>query len=230
MFTDYHTHILPGIDDGANNTETSLSMLKEMKQQGVDRVVATPHFYSHREKSVDNFLQKRKAAYDNIKGQAYVRKIHLGAEVSLEVGISDLEGIEKLAIEGTRLILLEPPIYGYHESMFEDIHNIASEYNLRPIIAHAHRYAMIYTKEQVRKLLEADAIFQINADAFTTFKERRVVKALLKSGCEVVFGTDCHNLNERRPNFQAIIKGTRKFKGTVEKSNGILEKYKLSNN
>ena len=57
--TEYHCHILPGIDDGAKDVETSLKMIEMMKEQGVDRIVATSHFYAHREKSVAEFIKKR---------------------------------------------------------------------------------------------------------------------------------------------------------------------------
>ena len=55
--TEYHCHILPGIDDGAKDVETSLAMIEMMKAQGVERIVATSHFYAHREKSVAEFLK-----------------------------------------------------------------------------------------------------------------------------------------------------------------------------
>ena len=45
MITDYHTHVLPGIDDGSKDAETSLEMLIQLKEQGIERVIATPHFY-----------------------------------------------------------------------------------------------------------------------------------------------------------------------------------------
>ena len=58
MFTDNHCHILPRIDDGARDSKMALAMLVKMHSQGVDRVVATPHFYAHHEKSVEGFLKK----------------------------------------------------------------------------------------------------------------------------------------------------------------------------
>lgn len=103
MLTEYHCHILPGIDDGSDSVETSLQMVEMMKAQGVERICATPHFYAHREKSVDDYLQKRQAAFEQIQGQTAVTDIHLGAEVAIEHGISELSGIEKLAIIGTRI-------------------------------------------------------------------------------------------------------------------------------
>ena len=52
MLTDYHCHILPGIDDGAQDIDTSLGMIEIMREQGVERLIATPHFYAHEERSL----------------------------------------------------------------------------------------------------------------------------------------------------------------------------------
>ena len=64
MLTEYHCHVLPGLDDGSNSLGTSLAMLEMMKEQGVKRVIFTPHFYCHEEESVESFLEKRQAAFD----------------------------------------------------------------------------------------------------------------------------------------------------------------------
>ena len=110
MLTDHHCHILPGIDDGSKNEDMSLEMIRQMHAQGVERIVATPHFYCHREKSVERFLEKRQQAFSKVKSlDIPIKDIRLGAEVAIEHGISEVSGIEKLAIEGTNYILLEFP-------------------------------------------------------------------------------------------------------------------------
>ena len=60
---DFHSHILPGIDDGARNLETSLAMLDMAKAAGTDVMLATPHFYASRDR-IDTFLQRRETARD----------------------------------------------------------------------------------------------------------------------------------------------------------------------
>ena len=55
---DFHSHILPGIDDGARNLETSMAMLDQIRQQQIDIMVAKPHFYAMKDR-VDTFLYKR---------------------------------------------------------------------------------------------------------------------------------------------------------------------------
>ncbi len=227
MITDYHSHILPGVDDGAKSFDESIEMLKLLAEQGVERQFATPHFYCHREKSVNDFLDKCKVAFRKIQNQEYIKKIKLGAEVSLEIGISECENIDKLAVKGTRLILLEPSYFGFYDTMIEDIYNISSDYDLKPVIAHIHRYVGLYTKEQLQKLLNLNAVFQINADAFLNRKEKKLANEIIKSGKEFVFGTDSHNINTRKPNFDLLHKELKKS-DILEKSNSIYEKYKIN--
>lgn len=62
---DFHTHILPGVDDGAENIETALAMLREEAVQGVNQVFATPHFYAD-EETPEAFLERRRASFEGL--------------------------------------------------------------------------------------------------------------------------------------------------------------------
>lgn len=205
MLTDYHCHVLPGIDDGAETSEISNEMLDMMKKQGVGKVILTPHFYLHREKSVENFLEKRTRSFANISSRAEF-EFHIGAEVAVERGFSAVNGIEKLAIEGTNLILLELPFSGYERWVLDEIHNLVCDTKLIPIFAHIHRYIGIYSKDELYEVLNSNAVFQVNAEAFANFRERRFVNELIRSGAKVVFGSDAHNLADRQPNFDLLKK------------------------
>ena len=84
---DVHCHILPGVDDGAKDIETSLAMLEASRDQGVQCMVATPHFYATRDR-VDAFLTRRKAAWEALKARmepsytgSAAAAIHCGATV-----------------------------------------------------------------------------------------------------------------------------------------------------
>lgn len=55
---DFHTHILPGLDDGAKTLDESIQLLKMEEEQGVDTIVFTPHYYHERE-DLKSFLQRR---------------------------------------------------------------------------------------------------------------------------------------------------------------------------
>lgn len=220
---EYHCHILPGIDDGAKDAETSLAMIEIMKEQGIERIAATPHFYAHREKSVADFMKKRQAAFDKIRDKAAVSDIRLGAEVSIEHGISELHDIEKLAIEGTRMILLELPYRAYAKWMSEEIYNIGAEYKLKVILAHVHRYLEYYSKAELEEILSSNSVMQINNEAFSGWKEKRLAKKVIASGKEFVFGSDAHNLGERRPNWDMLKKKVKSE--DIALSDGVFEKY-----
>lgn len=232
MFTDYHSHILPEMDDGSESVEESLAMLEALSEQGIERSVATPHFYAHREKSVESFLKRRIESFEKITEKISdknlpVKKIHLGAEVLIESNISECEGIERLAIEGTRLILLEFPYSGFLNSFPREICNIAYDFKLKPVIAHLHRYIGFYEKSDIEEILNLDAVFQINNEAFQNRSERNFVKKLIKDGYPVIFGSDCHNMTLRKPNFEILLKKSRKLKYIIEKSNTVFDEYKL---
>ena len=129
MLTDCHNHILPEIDDGSKSVEMSVAMLQMMQKQGIARVIATPHFYCHREKSVASYLERRQRKFEKLmEASPPISNILLGAEVAIEKGLCDTPGIEKLAIEGTDLILLEVPYAPYQDWMEEEIDNIAIKF------------------------------------------------------------------------------------------------------
>lgn len=225
MLTEYHCHILPGIDDGSDSVETSLQMVEMMKAQGVERICATPHFYAHREKSIDDYLQKRQAAFGQIQGQTAVTDIHLGAEVAIEHGISELPGIEKLAITGTRIILLELPYRAYEKWMSEEIYNIAAEYKLKVMLAHVHRYLPYYSKDEIETILSSKSILQINNEAFTSWKEKRLAKKVMAEHTHFAFGSDAHNTSSRKPNWELLQKKVKS--ADIEVSNSMFDRYIL---
>ncbi len=223
MLTDHHSHILPGIDDGSKNVKMSLEMIRTLKEQGVERIVATPHFYAHKEDGIDAYLQKRQNAFDALMQQnPAVSNIILGAEVAIERGISELDGIQKLAFQGTDYILLEFPYTSFANWMIEEIENITYNFKLTPIIAHLHRYTDDYSKEQMQSVLALNALIQFNNEVFETWSGKRFLKSVISSGHEILFGSDTHNMKSRKPNFDLLLKKAKPE--WIERSNSVLDK------
>ena len=225
MFTEYHCHLLPGIDDGSENAETSLAMLDIMKEQGVERVIFTPHFYCHKEKSIDHFIKKRQAAFESVKEKSPIKEMLLGAEVALELGLSEVKDIEKLAIQGTKLILIEMPFRDYENWMLEEVYNISAEFDLKVILAHVHRYRSVYDKDIMKRMLCSDNILQINIEAFEGFRQKFIAKDIINSNMQFVFGSDAHNLSSRKPRWDLLKKKV--SAEVIEASNKIFDKYSL---
>lgn len=227
MKTDYHSHILPAFDDGAENISESLAMIEMHKKQGIQTVIATPHFYSHRENSIEDYIVRRTAAKSALNVDDNYMNIVLGAEIAIESDISEREGIEKLTIEGTNLMLLEPSYYGISEHALEEVRCISYDYKIKPVIAHLHRYVNFYKPHEIEAFLQLDAIFQVNAEAFQNRKERKFVMQLIDDGYPVVFGSDCHGLSHRPPNFEPVFKQFKKNYGIVNRSDEIFEEHRV---
>lgn len=211
---DFHSHVLPAIDDGSQSVEESLEMLRALKGQGVDTVVATSHFYAtHR--SPESYLKRRNAAYDRLK-QALTDdcpRIILGAEVLYFPGMSHSDTLESLCTEGTDLLLLEMPFTSWSESMIAEVNEMARSHRVQLIMAHIERY---YFKQPVSvwdEFLRRGILMQSNADFFLPFWEGRRGLKLLREGRIHLLGTDCHNMSDRRPRMDEAVTRIRRSLG-----------------
>lgn len=202
MLTDYHSHLLPGIDDGAENIAASIDMLAMWKAQHVERVFATPHYHSHRE-SVEKFLARRNKAFDLLSSGNAVPQIFLGAEVQIEKGISESEQMNLLTLAGSQYILLEFPYAPYKEWMLTEICNLIYRFHLIPLIAHIERYLIWYSNEDMERVLSLpEAILQVNCEAMLKRKTQKFALELITAGYPVLFGSDAHNTGDRSPNVE----------------------------
>jgi len=209
MLVDFHSHCLAGMDDGPESVETSVGIVHREKQQGVDVIVATPHFFAHRE-SVDSFLMRRKASLDQLSRRLdgeQVPRICPGAEVHLQRDLSLIEGIDRLCFGPLRYMLLELPMSYLKDWMIQEIQNIAYRHSVIPVLAHLERYLLIYRRDDMERILSLeDCVFQFNNRALFSSKTLRFVMQCMKRGLPVVFGSDAHDLSSRAPDFDRAAK------------------------
>lgn len=208
MIIDFHSHILPGIDDGARNLETALAMLSQVREQQVDIMVATPHFYASRDR-IDTFLQRREKARDAFlcaiqeENRPQTPQILVGSEVAFFDGISRAEEISELTIQDTNLMLLEMPFVPWSEKNIDEVAYLIRERHLRILIAHLERFIWIPgNKRYVQQLLELPVSVQLNAEAFSDWRHRRELVKMLQEGKAHVLGSDCHGAHHRVPNLK----------------------------
>lgn len=198
---DFHSHILPGMDDGAADADISLEMLRRSKDSGVELVVSTSHFYLS-DNDVDEFLQRRRFACDALKtamqsdGGSFP-DIIFGAEVAYARHIANVKDIKKLCIEGTDYMLLELPYDDWDSNLFEDIYSLTL-LGIRPILAHLDRF--MYQEQHFDDLLSLNVLCQINADSLMTSKGRKNILKLFKLDAAHILGSDMHNITSRAPN------------------------------
>ncbi len=210
MLYDFHSHILPEVDDGSRSIEQSIAMLDMLRNSGVGTVVATPHFY-YNKTNVDRFLTKREAAYQRLTeatGEKKGVQIRKGAEVLLTTDIPNLDGLEKLCIENTAYILIELP-YSYWSSwVYRAIDEIAFR-GLKPIIAHIDRYSWA-GDDCIRKIFDLNCLIQLNTDAVIDKHIRKKAFKYIKNGEIHLLGSDAHDDKRRPPRFTEAMEILRK--------------------
>lgn len=204
--TDLHTHILPGIDDGAIDEGVSSEQMKSLLEQGVDKVVFTSHYYG-RKRSPKQFLEARADALCRIKDLIPEgMETYLGAEVhfAAEMAASD-ESICSMAIGDTRYILAELPFTtAWNKGLWRRLEDFISSTDYIPVIAHVERYDEAQKKPALlSELVDMGCLLQVNTQAFLKKEDSAMAFALLEHGLVHCLGTDTHNMRERAPKYAA---------------------------
>ena len=205
--TDLHTHILPGMDDGAPDMKTTLQMLTMEAKQGVGTVALTPHFYRTREHVCD-FLTRRANAMtqvQNVLKNVKHPQLILSAEVAYVPGMADWQELEQLCYAGTKILLVEPPMTAWNDEMFRQLYAIEGRRGITPMIAHIDRYFETQTKANIEQLLEMGFPIQVSTAALLRLHGRsRALKLLADYNAVLV--SDCHNTTTRAPNFDTAVR------------------------
>lgn len=219
MIVDFHTHILPGVDDGSTSVAETLAMLEMEAKQGVTRVVATPHFYS-RYQSPTVFLEERKRAEELLRSEmckhSGLPEISVGAEVYFFRGMSESDCLPLLTIDNTDCLLLEMPESVWTDSMYQEIEKIHRQWGITPIIAHIDRYIRPFRDHGIPKRLESmPVLVQANASFFLNRRTASMAMGMLKRDQIHLLGSDCHDLCDRAPNLGGAVDAIRRRLGAA---------------
>lgn len=207
-FFDVHTHVLPGIDDGAKTKEESLELIKMLKEQGITDVILTPHFYTF-ETSLARFIAKRKNAFEEIKEyfDSNDIKAHLGAEVYLLDTLFGLEDISELCIDKGSYILVELPFNEKNiKKVLSILNRLSATFQVIPILAHIEKYPDFFNREFLAEAKKMDCLVQFDIDSLKNPLLRKKIKGFIEQGYVQFAGSDCHNLKERKPNIDIMKK------------------------
>ncbi len=238
-YLDIHSHILPDIDDGARDIETSVALLRMLKEQGVTHVIATPHFYPDTD-SAEDFAERVDIAYSHLKKAACgadLPQVYLGCELHYFSGISKSKSITQFAIRGTKYILLELQ-YGtpITKTVLQDITDIYENTGLTPILAHVERYTKLSGYKKLLKLIsDGTALAQINAESVLSKDYCKPTEKLIKGGYISFLASDAHSLRRRPPYIDKALKTIEEKLGRsaatrlVIKSNKLLEEIEEQN-
>ncbi len=203
---DIHTHILPNVDDGSSSLEMSIAMIEQELKQGVTDIIFTPHTRFHRE-----FNQKEKLAnaYYDFKIELERRNIagnfYLGSEIYFDKHTVDhFKNGELLTLNHSKYVLVEFEFESKYDYISEALYSI-SLLGYLPILAHVERYQLSF--DEIMKLKKEGNLLQWNVSfiAKGLFK-KQYVKKLLKHHLIDYIASDCHSLNDRKPNLGLVQK------------------------
>ena len=198
---DFHTHILPNIDDGSSSLEMSIRMLRMEAEQGVKHVVATPHFYPQYD-SPERFLERRGAAEALLREEmgkfSGMPEVTVGGEIYFFPHMSHVDALRDLTIGGTEYILVEMPQAPWTKQMYQELERIYINQGLTPIIAHVERYLGHFLDNSVENRL-ADLPVMVQSNASFFLNGNSGLRILRKHQIHLL-GSDCHNMKDRKPN------------------------------
>lgn len=204
--TDLHTHILPNIDDGAESLEAALQMLRKEKNDGVERVALTPHYYPLREE-LDAFLARRQQSYATLLTAwdgAVMPSLRLGAEVHYSPSLLQMD-LRQLTIGGGDYLLLELADGGIPTHL-EQVLDMMLMQGITPIFAHVERCEYFRREpEQLRKLIYMGALAQVSVRALKSRRDQNFSLSCLQSGLAQLVASDAHKAaGSRRPCMDAM--------------------------
>lgn len=202
MLVDMHCHILPGMDDGSPDVDTSFVMLRQQAEQGIEAVCATSHYYVD-QNSITTFCERRAAAQEKLLAvlPGGLPRIIPAAEVAFFSGISERAGLERLCIEGTKTLMLEMPFTEWNDFQVEEVSALVLDRGFHVVLVHPERFcASKGNVWRLRELEDLPVALQVNARTLMRWRTRKLGLKLLQETQYPLLGSDCHNLTTRPPN------------------------------
>ncbi len=208
-FVDIHSHILPGIDDGAKTVGESKVLISEMKKLGFSKIITTPHtypgLYNNTSDSIEKAFEKVNKLIDDDLDLSF------GTEYMIEKSLIEKSRNKKLICIKDNYVLIEMSYISEPIGLYEIIYEIRVN-GYKPVLAHPERYLFINNFKKYLKLKKCGCLFQANLLSFTDYYGKQINKNLrdLVGNKLIDFvGSDIHNLNhisafERKVDFKKI--------------------------
>lgn len=203
-YFDIHNHILPGIDDGAQNLGEAIQMIELAYNEGITQMMLTPHYVRGKNSYTLEELRQRFREFEKqVKIKYPDMQLYLGNEILYEDGIvEDLKNGLIQTMNDTKYVLVEFNIRIPYTQLYAAIRKLTAA-RFRPIIAHVERYYCL-TKhiDRLEELIGMETYFQMNISSVyggMLDENARWCKRLVKEGYISFFGTDAHDLENRAP-------------------------------
>jgi protein-tyrosine phosphatase len=197
---DMHSHLIPGIDDGSQNMEESITLIKELYHLGFRKLITTPHvmydFYKNTSETIKNgllLLQQAVSADATLHGLT----IEASAEYYLDEGLQQKVEEHDIIPFGDNYLLFEISYINAPDNIESVIFSMQLN-GYKPVLAHPERYPFWYGDfEKLKKLKDKGVLFQINTNSLTGYYSmdaKKIVEKLIDNNMVEFIGSDTHNM------------------------------------
>lgn len=214
---DFHSHIIPNIDDGSTSMKDTINMINEARQAGFTEIISTSHYI---QKYYDLDCFEREKMLDIIKKKVSEKnevniKLYLGSEIYFTPEIIELIKNKKAStINNTRYLLFELPMNTKPLFVKEMVYELMQNGYI-PIIAHPERYTYVQENIQyIEELAGMGALFQSNYGSIIGMygnSAKKTLKKLLKNNLISFLGSDVHKTGQIYPKIPKALKKLRKI-------------------
>lgn len=215
---DFHTHIIPKIDDGSQSVEETFNLIKEAEKAGFDTIISTSH-YMEGYYEVEN--DERRVWINTLNEKLKEQNINVQIMIGNEIYISDnivklLEDDKASTINNTNYVLFEMPLNVQPLNLYDMLFELI-RYKLVPILAHPERYSFVQkSPDLLYDLMEKGVLMQCNYASFIGYygtKAEIISKELLLKDMVHFLGTDVHRQNTIYPQIDKSLEQLKKMVG-----------------
>ena len=233
---DFHTHILPNIDDGSRSIDETFNLIKEAKEVGFDGIILTSHY-------IENFYETDvperdiwvKAISENLGAKGIDTDLYLANEIYISENMMGLlEQRKASTINNSCYVLFELPLNEEPLNLYDVIYSL-QENKLIPILAHPERYSFVQKEpELIYDLIEKGCLMQANYGSIIGqygVKAEYIVKKFLENNMIHFLGSDVHRQNSIYPKIPFALEKIREIVGEekLEELTTINPKLVLAN-
>jgi protein-tyrosine phosphatase len=196
-YTDIHSHLLPGIDDGAKDIEDTVSLIKSLQEFGFSKFITTPHILTGVwNNTAEGIKKKELETSDKLPGYNIASPLKSAAEYLMDDTFLNLLKTDKLLTLKDNYVLVEMSYLNLPLQLYEIIYELQLR-DYKPILAHPERYNFYAGKiEHYEKLKKAGCLFQLNLLSVTGYYGKgplETAKKLLALGMIDFTGSDVHH-------------------------------------
>jgi len=218
--TDIHNHILPGIDDGAQNVTDSIELLDRFYDLGITKFIATPHimndYYPNTPEKIKSALSLLQSEINNNE-KLKNTDIRYAAEYMMDQNFLELVENEELLTLKDNMVLVEMSYFQAPINLNQILFRLQTK-GYKPVLAHPERYAFYHTKDLTKyeELKNRGCLFQLNTLSLTPHyggNMQKIAYKLLKKGMIDFIGSDTHRIQHIEKTTNIVI--DRKTKDSI---------------